>query len=53
MARVIDANGSPVYHGYSDAELVRWWQANGQPTDRLEDTGELMADVAVQLGLEP
>jgi hypothetical protein len=51
--RVLDANGSPVYHGYSDAELVRWWQGNGEATDRLEDTGELMADVAHNLGLEP
>lgn len=51
--RILDAEGRPVYHGYSDAEMVRWWQANGQPTDRLEDTGELMVKVAVELGLEP
>lgn len=51
--RVLDSDGRPVYHGYSDAEMVRWWMANGEPNDRLEDTGELMADVASILGLEP
>lgn len=36
---------------HSDAEAVRAWIADGEPGDRLLETGELMADIAAQLDL--
>ena len=44
--------GEAVYTAASDAEAVRWWQANGRPGDYLDDTDELLSDVAADLALD-
>ncbi len=53
MPRVIDIDGHIVFRGRSDHECVCWWRLEGVKADRLEDTNELMSDLAQQLGLEP
>lgn len=52
MPTVIDHKGIAVFFGRSDAECCRWWTYEGEMTDRFEDTGELVADVAAQLDLD-
>ena len=52
MPNVLDRHGAVVYRCSSDAEACRWWRREGEPGDRLEDTGELISDVAKQLRLE-
>jgi hypothetical protein len=44
--------GEQVFECSSDAEAVRWWLENGRRGDTLTDTGEDMASVADQLGIE-
>jgi hypothetical protein len=44
--------GEVVHKFDSDAEAVRWWMDYGRPGDRLEDTDELLSEVAAQLGLD-
>jgi len=52
MPNVVDITGLVVFTGKSDAECVRWWRDEGEETDRLEDTGELMQYLDDQLGLD-
>ena len=52
MPCVIDGNGAIVYKGESDAQCVRWWRLEGEPEDRLADTGELMSELDDLLRLE-
>lgn len=52
MPNVICSDSSVVFHGESDAQCVRWWSLEGEPGDRLEDTGELMSEVEEILGLD-
>lgn len=53
MPCVVDGNGAIVFRGRSDAECVRWWRNEGEPEDRMYETGELMSELADILRLEP
>lgn len=51
-ANVCNDAGEVVFKAGSDAEAVRWWVESGRPGDYLQDTDELMRDVADQLDLD-
>ena len=50
-ANVCNDAGEVVYKADSDAEAVRWWMEWGRPGDYLQDTDELLKDLAEQLDL--
>lgn len=52
MPRIMNDAHEAVASADSDAEAVRWWQENGRPGDYLEDTDELLRDLAAQLDLD-
>jgi len=46
MSTIINRTGHKIAEVRSDAEAVRWFLDNGRKGDRLEDTGEPLADIA-------
>lgn len=50
--RIMNDAGECVSTADSDAEAVRWWQENGRSGDYIEETDELVSEVAAQLGLD-